>query len=71
MTNEFDPARLVRACESRAQNAPLFTAVVHVQPHGVLAAYGDATHETQRKVREYVESGRLVSLDHWISSLLS
>ncbi|HIG73776.1 MAG TPA: hypothetical protein EYQ24_04120 [Bacteroidetes bacterium] len=74
VTNEFDPARLVRACESRAQNAPLFTDVVHVQPHGVLAAYGEASgavsHKTQRKVQEYVEAGRLTSLDDWIAGLL-
>lgn len=74
VTNEFDPARLVRACESRTQNAPLFTHVVHVQPRGVLAAYRDAEgairHKTQRKVREYVEAGRLIGLDDWIAQLL-
>lgn len=74
VTNEFDPARLVRACESRALNAPLFTDVVHVQPRGVLAAYGEASgdvrHKTQRKVQEYVEAGRLTSLDDWIAGLL-
>jgi hypothetical protein len=70
ITNEFDPARLVRACESRVANAPLFTHVVHVNPEGVLAAYGAGRHKTQRKVREYVESERLIGLGDWLRLLL-
>src|SRR5438105_3134171 len=34
VTNEFDAARLVAACERRAQNAALFSAVVHMNPAG-------------------------------------
>src|SRR5207248_7121636 len=40
ITNEFDAARLKAACENRRQNAPLFSHVVHINPAGVLAAYG-------------------------------
>jgi hypothetical protein len=42
ITNEFDGARLKAACERRRQNGLLFTQVVHLNPLGVLAAYGDS-----------------------------
>ena len=71
ITNEFDPARLARACETRVTNAPLFTHVVHVNPEGVLAAYGAGRHQTQRKVRGYVEAGRLIGLGDWLRILLN
>ena len=70
VTNEFDPARLVRACESRVTNAPLFTHVVHVNPQGVLAAYGTGGHRTQRTVRKYVEERRLIGLGEWLGLLI-
>jgi hypothetical protein len=41
-TNEFDPARLARACGVRQENALLFSNVVHVNPDGPRAAYNAA-----------------------------
>jgi hypothetical protein len=40
VTNEFDPARLMRACEKLAVNAPMFTHVVHISTDAVRATYG-------------------------------
>ncbi|CAN5879719.1 hypothetical protein BH23GEM7_BH23GEM7_07400 [soil metagenome] len=68
ITNEFDAARLKAACERRRQNALLFTNVVHINPHGVLAAYGEVTRGSARAVRAHVESGRLMSLRGWLET---
>jgi hypothetical protein len=40
ITNEFDAARIDAACKKVRGNQYLFTDVVHVQPDGVLVAYG-------------------------------
>jgi hypothetical protein len=70
ITNEFDAARLKAACERRRQNALLFTHVVHINPAGVLAAYGDASRRgASPAIKEHVESGRLIGLDGWLSLL--
>ena len=73
LTNEFDPARLKAACERRGLNAALFDAVVHVHPDGLRAAYstpdgrrGSSARET---VLDYIDRGRILSLEDWISSL--
>jgi hypothetical protein len=67
VTNEFDAARLSRACESIAANASLFTQVVHVQPQGVLAAYGDGGRGAARGLPALLTSGRLSSLEQWLN----
>lgn len=69
VTNEFDPARLLAACENRKGNRPLFDQVVHVNPHGVLIAYGDAPQRSAKLVAEHVRSGRLISLTAWLNQL--
>jgi len=71
VTNEFDAARLSAACERRRQNAALFTSVVHVNPQGPLAAYGPERRRSAKKLAEHVESGRLMSLEAWLSQLVS
>jgi hypothetical protein len=80
VTNEFDPARLARACERRRGNALVFDRVVHVAPDAVLAAYdagdggtgGESDHLrlNQRKVVRYIEEGRLLSLTAWFRELM-
>lgn len=69
ITNEFDAARLLAACERRRQNAALFTAVVHVNPAGPLAAYGPAVRRSAKRLIQHVETGRLTSLERWLGSL--
>ncbi len=69
VTNEFDAARLKAACERRRQNAPLFTHVVHINPEGVLAAYGDVSRGSANAVRAHMESGRLMNLQAWLETL--
>lgn len=69
ITNEFDAARLTAACDRRRQNAFLFSAVVHVNPTGPLAAYGPERRRSAKRLEELVESGRLTSLHRWLESL--
>lgn len=71
VTNEFDAARLAAACERRRQNANLFTAVVHVNPSGVLAAYGTTGRGAALQLEGHVKSKRLMSLESWLVSLSS
>lgn len=71
VTNEFDPARLMRACEKLAVNAPMFTHVVHINTDALLATYGASDEPTMRKVIEYINSGRLISLGDWLDRLRS
>ena len=66
ITNEFDAARLKAACERRRQNALLFTHVVHINPQGMLAAYGESGRGAVREIRAHVESGRLMDLESWL-----
>jgi hypothetical protein len=70
VTNEFDAARLTAACDRRRANAALFSAVVHVNPEGPLAAYGAEPRGSAKRLMEHVESGRLMSLQSWLSSLV-
>ena len=69
ITNEFDAARLRAACERRRQNAPLFTHVVHINPAAVNIVYRDAQSESAIAMREHIQSGRLMSLQAWLSQL--
>lgn len=74
-TNEFDPARLARACEVRRENALLFSDVVHVNPDGPRAAYSAArapgrSSGTARTL-EHIETGRLAGLQPWLVGLAS
>jgi hypothetical protein len=75
VTNEFDPARLAAACDNRLQNSSIFTHVVHVNPAGVAAAYGAPTGRSglargAQRAMSHMASGRLRSLDDWLSSLV-
>jgi hypothetical protein len=69
VTNEFDAARLRAACERRRQNAHLFTNVVHINPLGVAAAYGEAEGASLWAVRLHANDGRLLSLGQWLADL--
>jgi hypothetical protein len=69
ITNEFDAARLVAACDLRGQNTNIFASVVHVNPLGPLAAYGTELRHSAKRLGDHVESGRLTSLESWLTSL--
>lgn len=70
VTNEFDPARLMRACEALAANALMFTRVVHINPAALRATYGAVPEErSMSRVIEYIESGRLIGLDRWLEMI--
>lgn len=69
VTNEFDPARLVRACEQTAANNYMFTDVVHINTDAVRTTYGASPEDSMKKVIEYIEAGRLLSLEDWIAKL--
>ncbi|MFL5612422.1 MAG: hypothetical protein ACJ796_02025 [Gemmatimonadaceae bacterium] len=69
ITNEFDPARLVRACEAMAANAPMFASVVHINTNALRAVYGSTPEDSMKKVIDYVDGRRLISLEDWLAVL--
>ncbi len=71
VTNEFDPARLMRACDKLEGNAPMFTHVVHISTDAVEATYGGVEDPTIRRVLSYIYGGRLISLEKWLQQLKS
>jgi hypothetical protein len=71
LTNEFDPARLARACEFSAGNAAMFSAIVHICPDALRAVYGPQAEATMRKVLQFIDSGRILGLDAWLAQLVA
>ena len=71
ITNEFDAARLKAACERRRQNGLLFTHVVHLNPLGVLAAYGESGRGAARQIRTHIDTGRLMDLTTWLEIVVA
>jgi len=74
VTNEFDPARLVRACEQLSGNAPLFTSVIHINTDALRATYGPAAETgdeaaSMKRVLGHIDTGRLISLSEWLRAL--
>lgn len=74
VTNEFDPARLMRACEILATNAPMFNHVVHINTDALRATYremegGPKNTPTIRKVLGFINDGRLISMGDWLDGL--
>ena len=43
--------------------------MVHVNPAGPLAAYGVSRRDSAERLAEHVKSGRLMSLERWLSKL--
>lgn len=71
ITNEFDPARLARACEFMTANSHMFKHVVHINTDALIATYGDSPEASMKRVVDYVNKGRLMNLGAWIESLHS
>lgn len=71
ITNEFDPARLKRACERLERNAPMLTHVVHINTDALLATYGTNPERSAADVVKHIEQGRLISLAEWLSLIAS
>ena len=74
VTNEFDPARLMRACEQLSGNALMFNHVVHISTDAIKATYGQLNAErseadSMQRVIKYIDDGRLISLERWLSGL--
>jgi len=69
VTNEFDPARLLRACQLTAANHFMFTDVVHICPEGLRAAYGKDCDNSMKAVVSLIDAGRLISLEKWITKM--
>lgn len=81
ITNEFDAARLYAACNMIYGGRYLFEQVVHVQPGGVLVAYGDQApppvakrggvpaRRKSKSLTGLLADGRLGSLSGWLASL--
>jgi hypothetical protein len=71
VTNEFDPARLMRACDQIEGNNRLFTSVVHINPAGIRSTYGPAKEPSMRRVIDLIDEGRLISLQRWLDSFVA
>jgi hypothetical protein len=75
VTNEFDPARLTRACDQLSGNARMFTHVVHISTDALKATYKQNTEkreaDSMRCVLKHIEEGRLISLERWLDGLNS
>jgi hypothetical protein len=71
VTNEFDAARLVAACDNRRENAPLFADVVHMNPEAPVVAYkrGPKARGNAITMMKRVDEGRLASLEAWLLKL--
>ncbi len=76
VTNEFDPARLMRSCEVLFRNNLMFDHVVHINTDGLKAAYGQLpdregrSSDSRRRVIRHIDSGRLISLERWLERLI-
>lgn len=76
VTNEFDPARLMRACETLFRNNQMFDRIVHINTDALRATYGDLTgdarrgDDSRRKVVGFIDTGRLISLERWLNELV-
>ncbi|MEB2604776.1 hypothetical protein SB384_34550 [Burkholderia cenocepacia] len=74
VTNEFDPARLMRACEQLVGNGLMFTHVVHISTDAIKATYkqsgdGEGEAASMQRVLRYIDDGRLISLGQWLAKL--
>jgi hypothetical protein len=73
LTNEFDPARLAAACDSRRGPTLLFTSVVHINPDGLLAAYNSPVSRGGNGLTRalgHINSGRLAGMETWLQRLI-
>jgi hypothetical protein len=69
VTNEFDPARLMRACEKLGTNEYMFSHVVHINPEAIRATYGETTEESATRVLDLIAAERLIGFDRWLELL--
>lgn len=74
VTNEFDPARLMRACEQLVGNALMFKYVAHISTDAIKATYGQSGDEkgeaaSMKRVLQHIDDGRLISLEQWLAGL--
>jgi len=69
VTNEYDPARLLRACELTAANHFMFSEVVHISPEGLRAAYGHNCDNSMSRVIQLIDSHRLIGFSDWIARM--
>lgn len=73
ITNEFDPARLMRACENLYRNSPMFDRVVHINTNAIRATYVNSGenrgNSSWQRVLNHIEKGRLISLEQWLMEL--
>ena len=74
ITNEFDPARLMRACDHIVGNSHMFKHVVHISTDAIKATYGQSPggkddEASMQRVLRLIEEGRLISFGKWIAGL--
>ncbi|TXM66636.1 hypothetical protein FV226_23225 [Methylobacterium sp. WL12] len=74
VTNEFDPARLMRACDALFRNNLMFDYIVHINTSAVMAAYNvpdnPSIDKTRERVFQHIREGRLISLENWLDLIV-
>ena len=69
ITNEFDPARLLRAAERQREGRPLFADVVHVNTEALRATYQGDRGSSWTSTLRHIDNGRIVNLSDWLAKL--
>lgn len=73
ITNEFDPARLVKNALHHEGNKQMLDAVVHICPDALRVVHGFGgtrrPHKTVVELRELLDAGRIIGLDTWLTGL--
>lgn len=69
LTNEFDVARLVAACERRHGAHRIFSHVVHPCPAALRVVHSDSKSKKLDTLFGYLDSGRIVGFDEWLKIL--
>lgn len=69
LTNEFDVARLMAACDTRVQARRLFAYVVHVCPQALTVVLSDSKSKKLGALKDHLKSGRIIGLGEWLRRL--
>lgn len=75
ITNEFDPARLVRNATNTQNNRHLFDKIVHICPDALAVVHNfdgrRKLHRTVVQLREQLRTGRIIGLHEFLTDISS
>lgn len=70
LTNEFDVARLVAACDRREHARRIFAYVVHICPEALAVVHADSKSKKLDVLHGHLESGRIIGVGDWLHRLV-